>query len=167
VKGRWRWPARWRGTGTPALFLVAMLLYVALVCTGPVWAARVLGLGLVAGAAVMAVREIRRGRSPRRCAGGRGRHRSGQPRWVPVIVGQESGQVSALPFPEFRSEAEGEAWCDRMNHEHDEAYPAQRDRPLTRFEFRRLDDVSGLVGERPTGERGDPERPTDLPDRFQ
>jgi hypothetical protein len=164
MTGRWRWPARWRGT--PASFLVAMLLYVALVCTGPVWAARVLGLGLVAGAAVMAVREIRRGRARRRSAGG-GRHRVGQPRWVPVIVGQESGHVSALPFPEFRSEAEGEAWCDRMNDQHDEAYPAQRDRPLTRFEFRRLDEVSGLVGERPAGERGDSEGPTDFPDRFQ
>lgn len=45
------------------------------------------------------------------------RHR---PRWLVVIVGLESGNVTELPFMAFTDEEKARAWAEKMNARHNQ-----------------------------------------------
>jgi hypothetical protein len=60
-----------------------------------------------------------------------------RPRWYRyqvVIVGQESGNRTALPWLRFRHAVDADRWCDRMNIAHGDHGPW----PLTKYVYEEI-----------------------------
>ena len=56
-----------------------------------------------------------------------------KPRWIVVIVGQESGNVTELPFLACVREEDAKAWVDRLNSE-----SWDKDLGLTVYDYREV-----------------------------
>lgn len=59
-----------------------------------------------------------------------------RPRYEAVIVGRESGIVTALSFVRFRSAVDAWRWCVRMNNQHMDRTGSD---PLTYYDFRTIE----------------------------